>query len=253
MEQFIIAHDVGTSGNKAVLVGTDGRIHGKCSAPYPVHYPAPCMAEQEPADWWNAIVRTTRGLLEQTGVSPNQILCTTHCTQLLGILPMSAKTGPLGRAIIWLDSRASVQAQRMMRKFIDARVFALIAGSPLCGKDCIPKLLWLKDEEPDRYGSMDCFLDVNGYIIYRSTGNMVMEWSAASVVGMDLKTKQWMKGVMKYVGLDPAKCPPLVRATDRVGELTREAASELGLLPVSYTHLRAHETALCMSCCVVGV
>jgi xylulokinase len=59
MDQFIIAHDVGTSGNKAVLVGTDGRIHGKCAAPFQVHYPGACMAEQEPADWWKAIVETT--------------------------------------------------------------------------------------------------------------------------------------------------------------------------------------------------
>jgi glycerol kinase len=50
MDQYIIAHDVGTSGNKAVLVGTDGRIHGKCSAPFQVHYPMACRAEQEPAE-----------------------------------------------------------------------------------------------------------------------------------------------------------------------------------------------------------
>jgi len=230
MDQYIIAHDVGTSGNKAVLVGMDGRIHGKCSAPFQVHYPGACRAEQEPGDWWKAIVETTRGLLQQTGVSPNQIVCVTRCTQMLGIVPMSAKTGALGRAIIWLDGRADVQARRMMRKFIDARVFALVAGSPLCGKDCIPKLMWLKDEEPDRYRSMDCFLDVNGYLMYRSTGKMVMEWTAASAVGMDLKTKKWMKGVMKYVGLDPAKCPPLVRSIDKVGGLTAEAAGQLGLL-----------------------
>ncbi len=90
--------------------------------------------------------------------------------------------------------------------------------------------MWLKDEEPDRYRSMDCFLDANGYLMYRTTGKMVMEWSAASTVGMDLKTKQWMKGVMKYVGLDPAKLPPLVKSTDKVGGLTPEAAGELGLL-----------------------
>ena len=96
MDQFIIAHDVGTSGNKAVLVSPDGRIHGRCSAPFQVHYPGTCMAEQEPADWWRAVVETTRGLLQQTGVTPDRILCVTHCTQLLGILPMSAKTGAMG-------------------------------------------------------------------------------------------------------------------------------------------------------------
>jgi len=141
----------------------------------------------------------------------------THCTQLLGILPMSAKSGALGRAIIWLDGRADVQARRMMRKFLGARVFTSIVGAPMCGKDCIPKLLWLKDEDPDRYRTMDCFLDVNGYLIYRSTGNMVMEWSAASAVGMDLKTKQWMKGIARYVGLDTAKLRPWCGPPTRSG------------------------------------
>jgi xylulokinase len=230
MDQYIIAHDVGTSANKAVLVGTDGRIHGKCSAPYEVHYPEAGWAEQEPADWWKAIAETTRELLRQTGVSPDQILCVTHSTQMLGIVPMSAETGSLGRAIIWLDSRASVQAQRMMRKFIGPRVFTFIAGAPMSGKDCIPKLLWLKDEEPNLYRNTDFFVDTNGYLLYRTTGNMVMEWTGASVVGMDLKAKQWMKGIMRYVGLDPAKLPPLVRSTDKVGGLTAEAAGELGLL-----------------------
>lgn len=230
MDKYIIAHDVGTSGDKAVLVDIEGRIRGKCFAPFEVHYPKICWAEQEPDDWWQATVQTTRRLLEQTGVSPSQILCVTHCTQMLGIVPMSRATGSLRRAIIWLDSRASRQAQRMMRRFINARVFAFIAGSPLCGKDCIPKLLWLKDEDSDTYRRMDCVLDVNGYLIYRSTGNMVMEWTGASVVGMDLKKKEWLKTVFLYVGLDPAKLPPLVRSTDQVGVLTHESASELGLL-----------------------
>jgi len=148
---------------------------------------------------------------------------------MLGIVPMSSVDGSMGRAIIWLDNRASRQAQRMMRRFIDARVFALIAGSPLCGKDCIPKLLWLKDEDAGRYRSMDCVLDVNGYLIYRCTGKMVMEWTGASVIGMDLKKKEWLGSVFRYVGLDPRKLPPLVRPTDRVGGLTAVAADQLGL------------------------
>jgi xylulokinase len=76
---------------------------------------------------------------------------------------------------------------------------------------------------------MQCFLDVNGYLIYRSTGNMVMEWSGASVFGIDLKKKTWLKSVFRYVGLDPGKCPPLVRSIDQVGVLSREAAGDLGL------------------------
>jgi len=230
MAKYIIAHDVGTSGNKAVLVDTEGHVHGKSWEPYKVYYPRPDWAEQQPEDWWHAVTRTTRSLLERTGVSPSDILCITHSAQLLGIVPMDAKTGPLRPAIIWLDSRACHQANRIMRKFVNARLFALIAGTTLCGKDGIPKLLWLKQEEPDVYKKMGCFLDVGGYLIYRCTGNIVMEWTGASVFGLDLKKKQWLSGLFRYVGLDPKKFPPLVRSIDQVGTLSQEAANECGLL-----------------------
>jgi xylulokinase len=230
MAKYIIAHDVGTSGNKAVLVDTEGRVHGKCFEPYRVCYPRPDWAEQEPEDWWKAVTRTTRLLLEKTGVSPADVLCVTFSAQLLGLIPMDSKTGPLRPAIIWLDNRACNQANRLMRKFVNARLFALIAGTALCGKDGIPKLLWLKEEEPDIYRKMSCFLDVGGYLIYRCTGNIVMEWTGASVFGIDLKKKKWLSSIFRYVGLDPAKFPPLVRPIDQVGTLSKDAASEFGLL-----------------------
>jgi len=230
MTKYIIAHDVGTSGNKAVLVDTEGHVHGKSWEPYKVYYPRPDWAEQQPEDWWHAVTHTTRSLLEKTGVSPSDILCITHSAQLLGIVPMDAKMEPLRPAIIWLDNRACHQANRIMRKFVNARLFALIAGTALCGKDGIPKLLWLKQEEPDVYKKMSCFLDVGGYLIYRCTGNIVMEWTGASVFGLDLKKKQWLSSIFRYVGLDPAKFPPLVRPIDQVGTLSKEAASACGLL-----------------------
>lgn len=230
MAKYIIAHDVGTSANKAVLVDVEGQVRGKCSESYTVCYPKSDWAEQDPEDWWNAVKTTTKLLLEQTGASPNDVLCLTFSGQMLGIVPMDAEGKHLRPAIIWLDNRACKQAERLMRKFGHARIFALVAGTTLCGKDCVPKLLWLKSEEPDIYGKMKYFLDVNGYLIYRSTGNIAMEWTGASVFGIDLKKKTWLKGLFRYVGLDPHKCPPLVRSIDQVGTLSRQAASELGLL-----------------------
>ena len=220
MDQYIIAHDVGTSGNKAVLVRTDGRIHGKCSAPFQVHYPMACRAEQEPADWWKAVVETTRGLLAQTGVSPSQILCVTHCTQLLGIVPMSAKAGSLGRAIIWLDSRASSQAQRMMRKFIDARVFALIAGSPLCGKDCIPKLLWLKSQEPDIYNRMCC----SWLLSHNSLGMPSLPHSAVPAI------RAKIRGPRNFL-INRTACSPARQSIQIMARLNGPLLESMGTMP----------------------
>jgi xylulokinase len=229
--KYLLAHDVGTGGNKAVLVETDGHVCATAFAPYPIHYPRSDWAEQEPEDWWSAIVSTTRQVMQQAGAEPGDILAIAHTTQLLGIVPMGADGQPLRPAIIWLDARAPEQAERIMRKFLGPRVFAMVAGGALSGKDGLPKLLWLKENEPDIYQQMACFLDVNGYLTFRATGRQVMEWSCASAFGFDLKKKDWLRGIARYVGLDPAKLPPLVRSIDPVGGLTAEAARECGLQP----------------------
>jgi xylulokinase len=227
---YLLAHDVGTSGDKAVLVDTHGGVHATAFASYPIHYPRPDWAEQDPENWWDAVVSTTRQVMQQSGVDPHQILGIAHATQLLGIVPMGADGSPLRRAIIWMDGRAPAQAERIMRKFLGRRVFSLVAGAELSGKDGMPKLLWLKENEPQVYQGMTCFLDVNGYLTYRATGRQVFDWSCASAVAFDLSKKDWLRGIIRYIGLDPGKFPALVRSIDQVGGLTGEAAHQCGLL-----------------------
>ena len=230
MSEYIIAHDVGTGGNKAVLVDTEGRVHASAFMPYPIHYPRPDWAEQSPEDWWHAVATTTRQVMEKANITPAQVLAVTHTTQMLGILPMGRDGHPLRPAIIWLDGRAPHQAERIMRKFLGRRSFALVAGAEISGKDGLPKLLWLKENEAHVYQNMTCFLDVNGYLTYRATGKMVFEWSCASAFGLDLKKKDWLRSIIRYIGLDVKKFPPLVRSIDQVGGMTPEAARACGLL-----------------------
>jgi xylulokinase len=230
VSEYIIAHDVGTGGNKAVLVDPQGHIRGSAFEPYEVAYPRPDWAEQKPEEWWRAITRSTQQLLAKSGVQPREILCLTYSTQMLGVVPVDGSGTLLRPAIIWLDARAQRQAEQIMRRFLGPKVFAAAAGAPISGKDVMPKMLWLKQNEPDVYNRTAKFLDVSGYLLYRSTDLMVADWTAASVVGLDLKKKQWMTWLFNYVGLDPAKLPALVKSTDRIGGLTAQAASECGLL-----------------------
>jgi xylulokinase len=230
MTQYIIAHDVGTSANKAVLVDTAGKVHATATAPYPIHYPCPDWAEQDPEDWWHAITATTRQVIEKAAIAPGDVLCMVFATQMLGIVPMGKDGQALRPGIIWLDARAPEQAERIMHKFVHRKLFAMVAGAELSGKDGLPKLLWLKENESHIYHGMTCFLDVNGYLTYRATGKMVFEWSCASVFGIDLKKKDWLRSIIRYIGVDMDKFPPLVRSVDQAGTLTASAASECGLL-----------------------
>lgn len=229
MGEYIIAYDVGTSCNKALLVDKNGIPIGSSIESYPIYYPDVNFAEQNPDDWWEAVCKTTKNLLENTKVKKEEVIGMTFSTQMLGIVPVD-KNGKLRNAIIWLDGRAIKEADYMMKKFISSKIFALLAGAPLTGKDGMPKLLWLKNNEKEVYEKMLYFLDVDGYLIYKATGNMVMELSNASVFGIDLKKKDWLKWIFNYIGFDTNKLPPLVKSTDIVGRLTKKASIECGLL-----------------------
>lgn len=230
--KYIIAHDVGTGGSKAVLVDTQANVLGSTFEPYPIHYPRSDWAEQDPEDWWRAVASSTRQLLEKYDVRPEDVLCTTFTTQMLGILPMD-KTGQcLQRAIIWLDARGGQQAGRVMRRLLHPSIFAAVAGARLSGKDWIPKIWWLRENMPDLYAQTAKILDVNGYLLYRATGEMVIDWTEASVTGMfDLGKKTWDPLIISLFNLPLEKMPDLRSPIQTVGAgLTAEAAREFGLL-----------------------
>lgn len=229
MERYILAHDIGTSSNKAVLVRFDGSIRATASAPYPTHYPNPAWVEQDPADYWRAVCETSRRVLSDNDLSPESIAGIVFSTQAQGVIPVSKDGTALYRNITWVDGRAEKQAQGIMRKIGGKRLFTLLAGTPIMGKDCIAKIIWLKEERPEIYKSAYRILDVNGYLKFRCTGKMVTELSGASGYGFDLKKKTWMS-VLPLAGIDMDKLPPLVKSTDLVGGLTAEAARETGLL-----------------------
>ncbi len=133
--------------------------------------------------------------------------------------------------ITWVDGRAEEQAKSLMNLLGGKKVFEKIVGVEITGKDVVAKLKWLKQLEPDLYRNTEVILDVNGYLKYRATGKKVFEWTGACSYGFNLKKKDWERLVFKAAGIDLNKLPPLVRSTDVVGELTREAAAEMGLPP----------------------
>lgn len=225
-----MAHDVGTSSDKAVLVGFDGVVRAASSAPYPTFYPNPAWVEQDPEDYWRAVCEAGRRVLSESGVDKTSVAGLVFSTQAQGIIPVDESGNALHRNITWVDGRAEKQARRIMRHFGGKNMFTLLAGTPIMGKDCIAKIAWLREERPDVYGKTRCILDVNGYLKFRCTGEMVAELSGASGYGLDLKRKTWMR-VLPLAGIDMEKLPPIVKSTDRVGSLTAKAAEAMGLLP----------------------
>jgi len=232
MDKIVIAHDVGTSSIKTALVSIKGEVLAHATEEYGFTYPKPGWVEQDPEDYWTGSVKNTRKVLKEYGARPENILGIVFSTQAMGIIPLDKDNKLLRHNITWVDGRAEEQARWVMNLLGGKRLFTKLIGIEITGKDVIPKLRWIKQNEPEVYSMTETILDVNGYLKFRATGKKVFEWTGACSYGFNLKKKDWERMLFKVAGIDINKLPPLVRSTDVVGILTPEAAVELGL-PVS--------------------
>ena len=208
----------------------DGYLQETAYEGYPTHYPKPLWSEQDPEDWWQAIIKSTKRVLEASEVDVDQIHGMAFSTTMTNIVVLDQEKKLLRPCIFWMDGRAGEEARSVMRRLGGERIFTQIIGATASGKDLIPKYIWLKHHEPQVYEKGEYFLDASGYLLYRTTGEMAYEWSVASGLGLfNFKTKQLDSLLMRFFGLDVDKFPALVRSIDKVGELTQAAAEDLGL------------------------
>lgn len=227
--QYVIAHDIGTSCAKTVLIDLNGNICESASNEYPLYTRNPGWAEQEPEDYWQAIINGTKEVIAKSFVSPDAIVAIVSTTQAMGVIPISREGEVLRSNITWVDGRAERQAHKVMNKVGGEKIFKTIIGIPIMGKDVIAKLLWIKEEEPEVYRKTEVFLDVNGYVKFMMTGQKVMDWTGASSYAFDLKKKDWIRFIFKAIDFDENKLATLVTSIDKVGGLTEEAAKLMGL------------------------
>ncbi len=228
--KFVIGYDVGTGGSKAVLVTTEGQIVAQDFEPYEVDFPAQHCAEQNPLDWWNAVCANAKRLVTKAVIEPDQVAGIAFSSQMLGVLPMAESGEALCPAIIWMDCRAQEQADRLVRRMGGKKLLINLVGAVPSGKDVICKIKWLKESEPSLYEKTHKFLDVKGYLVYRATGVMEMDQTAASVTGfMNKKTRDWDPVFGKLLGIDLEKMPEVKRCTAIAGGLTEEGAAAMGL------------------------
>lgn len=234
--KYIISHDVGTGGSKAVLTDLEGKIISFRFEPYCTDYCRPAWAEQDPEDWWKAVTESTRKLVEETAIDPDEVLGIGYATQMLGVLPMDDAGLPLRPAIIWIDSRADEQACRLVKRMGGEAIVARVAGAVPSGKDVICKHMWMREEEPQVYQRAKVILDVNGYLVYRSTGNYIIDQSNAAATGLlDNRTRDWSPLFSKLLRIPLDKLPPVKKSVEVVGVLNDDAAKLMGLrsgLPV---------------------
>jgi len=228
-QQFILAHDLGTTGNKATLFNSDGTIVATTLAGYPTDYPRPNCAEQNPTDWQTAIFASTRHLLVESGVPPEQIAAISFSGHMQGALVVDKNGAPLRSAIIWADQRATAQADFISAQCGSERVYQL-TGNRVSAAYTAAKLLWIKDNQPDIYNKIHKVLQSKDYAAFLFTGVFATDYSDASLTQLlDINTRDWSTEILNPLGLTADLLPDLYPSAAVIGQVTPEAAAVTGL------------------------
>lgn len=241
---YTISYDIGTTGVKTCLfeVGRTIKLIKGVSARYPLYVLPDGGAEQDGDDWWNAMCSTTKCLFEGIKVSPDQIGGISFCSQAQGLVLVDKDGVPIHRPMSYMDQRAVKEVKKGISYGIQvagANIFKLIPSLIITGavtssaKDPVWKYKWLENNEPNFKNAYKWF-DVKDYLTCRCTGNFTMtEDSAFATLIYDTRKghKCWSKKMCRMFGINMDLLPKIIKSTDKVGDLTAKAASELGLVP----------------------
>jgi len=228
-QTYIVAHDTGTGGDKAVIADLQGRIIHSHYQPYSMHYPKPEWAEQDPEELWSTVAATTRSVLQESGIDPGAVLGVGVSAQMFNMLPVDDAGRPLMRMVSWLDLRSVAQADRLLKSDLPPLLYRNTGNIPTA-KDVIPKILWLRDERPDLWRRTARLLDCKEYILFRLTGTFATDHhGASSYFLLDLHTRQWSEAACQALGIPLEMLPPAFPCTAIIGEVTDQAARETGL------------------------
>ena len=225
--KYLLAHDLGTSGNKATLFSEEGKLIASITSPYTTHYYNGNWAEQDPDDWWEAVCKTTSELIK--AIDPADIAGIALSGQMMGCLCVNKEGTPLHPSIIYCDQRASEQEQ-FLRDNMDSSAFYRITGHRISASYSIEKLMWLRDNKPEVYNNTYKMLNAKDYINFKLTGVMATDHSDASGTNaFDLQQGIWSQKIIETAGVNPDMFPDVRLSIDIIGGITPEAAEATGL------------------------
>ncbi|MDF2614014.1 MAG: xylB [Clostridia bacterium] len=227
MKRYLLAHDLGTSGNKATLYTTDGHLVKSIVYEYETHFFNSNWAEQDPEAWWQAVAETTKAIL--TDISSKDVAAVAFSGQMQGCVCVDQTGNALRPAIIWADQRAQKETLELVNQ-IGMESFYKITGHRPSPAYSIEKLMWIKNNEPEVYHKTYKMLLCKDYMILKLTGKYATDYSDASGTNaLDLNTMSWSEEIINAAGIDKDKLPILAASTQIIGGVTSEAAKVTGL------------------------
>ncbi|HTI13617.1 MAG TPA: FGGY family carbohydrate kinase [Dictyobacter sp.] len=228
---YLLGIDMGTESVRVGVFDTRGFAVALAATPYKLRHPRPGWAEQDPAEWWSALVQTVHSAMESAQVSPDAIAGISYDSTTCTIAVLDADNHVLRPAIMWMDVRAVDQARRIGESTHPARKYN--GGGPVTAEWYPCKALWLKENEPDIYRQATHIVECTDWLTFQLTGRWTASINTASLRAYyDRTTGGWPISFYEEIGLGDIfeKLPAdVLDLGEPVGGLTRQAATELGL------------------------
>ena len=222
-----IGIDLGTSACKFLLVDENGRILNAVTREYPLYFPHPGWSEQNPEDWWNACLEGIPELLK--GFDGSQVAGIGAGGQMHGLVALDENDRIVRPAILWNDGRTAKQVEYLNQTIGKEKLSQLTANIAFAGFTA-PKLLWMRENEPENFKKIAKIMLPKDYINYRLTGVHSCDYSDASgMLLLDVKHKRWRKEMCVLCGVTDAQLPHLYESYETVGTVLPEIAKQLGL------------------------
>ncbi|MCS7248173.1 MAG: xylulokinase [Anaerolineales bacterium] len=221
--------DVSTTATKALLVNEEGEVIATATKEYSFETPKPLWSEQHPDLWWEATRVALRSVLQQSGINSSEIGAIGLTGQMHGLVLLDRQGNVLRPAILWNDQRTQKQCEEIHERLGRER-FIQITGNPALTGFTAPKILWVKENEPEIFARVAHILLPKDYVRYRLTGQFAMDKAdGAGTVLMDLGRRAWSEEILEALEIPIDWMPTLFEGTEITGEITKEASQVTGL------------------------
>ena len=224
---YYIGVDLGTSAVKLILMDKEGNVVKTVSREYPLYFPKPGWSEQNPSDWYENAVEGIKELTD--GVDAAQVAGISFGGQMHGLVILDKDNEVIRPAILWNDGRTTKECDYLNNTIGKDKIAEYTANIAFAGFTA-PKILWLRENEPENFKKISKIMLPKDYLAYKMTGVHCTDVSDASgMLLFDVKNRCWSKEMLDICGIDENCMAKVFESYECVGNLTKEAAQRMGL------------------------
>jgi xylulokinase len=226
---YLLGIDVSTTGAKALLIDTQGNVVSSATTPLALSTPQPLWSEQDPHEWWSGTVNSIQQALAQAGASGADVLAIGLTGQMHGLVLLDAQNRVLRPAILWNDQRTAAECEEITQKLGFERLLKTTGNKALTGFTA-PKILWVRNHEPQVYAQAAHVLLPKDYVRFRLTGEHAVDKAdGAGMMLFNLNQRDWSQEVLDILEIPRQWMPKTFEGPDVTGIVSAEAALQTGL------------------------